>query len=61
MKKRYYPTDVEYNRQTQTLTWVYAGKEYACTGDFFVDKRGYLYHYFFTPYGREKRIRHKIY
>lgn len=54
-------TDVEYNHQTDTLTWCYNGKEYNCTGEFFIDRKGYLHHTFITPTKQvEKEIKIKV-
>lgn len=56
MKKVYKVTDIELlkgNHQGDTLTWVYAGKQYSCTGEFYIDEKGYLHHSFITPRGRE--------
>lgn len=61
-KKRYYVTDVELTKGGyghDTLTWVYGGKNYDCTGEFYVDKQGYLHHTFVTPTGKEKEIKVK--
>lgn len=63
MKKKYYITDIELQKgnynQGDTLTWVYGGTEYSCTGDFCVDKKGYLHHTFTTPRGKEIEIKIK--
>lgn len=63
MKKKniYRVTDVEYNHQTQYLSWEYAGREYWCQGEFYIDKKGYLHHTFFTPRGKEKEFKIKVY
>lgn len=39
-----------------TLTWSYMGKEYSCTGEFFVDADNKLHHTFVAPSGREIEI-----
>lgn len=62
-KKKYYITNVELQKggphQGDTLCWVYAGEEYSCTGEFYVDNKGYLHHTFTTPRGREIEIKVK--
>ena len=60
MKKIYRITDVNYNHSTETLTWTYAGKEYNCTGEFYIDLGGYLHHTFVTPTGKEKEVKIKV-
>jgi len=42
------------------LTWCYGGKVYSATGDFFIDKKGYLHHSFITPRGKEKEFKVKV-
>ena len=62
MKKTYRVTNVELlktSHQGDTLTWDYAGKLYSCTGEFYVDEKGYLHHLFVTPNGREISIKVK--
>lgn len=64
MKKRYYVTDVQLNKHGyghDTLTWVYAGREYQADGEFYIDNRGYLHHSFFTPRGKELEIKVKYF
>lgn len=39
-----------------TLTWTYKGKEYSCTGEFYVDKDNNLHHTFIAPTGEEIEI-----
>ena len=39
-----------------TLTWTYNGKEYSCTGEFYVDKDNVLHHTFIAPNGKEIEI-----
>ena len=63
MKKKYYVTDVElvkgsYN-QGDYLSWTYGGKRYDCTGEFFIDNKGYLHHSFITPRGKEVEFKVK--
>lgn len=63
MKKRYYVTDVQLEKGSysrgDTLTWVYAGVEYSCTGEFYIDNKGYLHHTFTTPRSAEREIKVK--
>lgn len=63
-RKKYYVTDIELQKggahQGDTLYWVYAGEEYSCTGDFYVDNKGFLHHTFITPGGKERKIKIKI-
>lgn len=63
MKKIYYVTDVEIvkgnSHQSDTITWMYGGVEYSCTGEFFVDNKGYLHHSFITPRGKEVKFKVK--
>lgn len=39
-----------------TLTWSYMGKDYDCTGEFFIDKDNNLHHTFIAPSGKEIEI-----
>lgn len=38
------------------LSWTYNGKDYDCTGDFYVDKENKLHHTFIAPSGKEIEI-----
>lgn len=60
-RKTYKVTDVEYNAKMETLRWIYAGKSYMATGEFYIDRKGYLFHSFFTPRGAEKLIKIKVF
>lgn len=40
---------------TDTLSWSYMGKDYSCTGEFYV-KNSYLFHTFIAPSGKEFEI-----
>lgn len=44
------------NHQGDNLTWSFMGKDYCCTGEFFVDKDNMLHHTFFAPSGKEIEI-----
>ena len=54
------PTDITLNKGNystgDTLTWSYMGKEYSCTGEFYVDTDNKLHHTFVAPSGREIEI-----
>lgn len=39
-----------------TLSWTYNGKDYSCTGEFYVDKDNNLHHTFIAPNGKEIEI-----
>lgn len=39
-----------------TLTWMHLGKQYSCSGEFYVDNDNILHHTFITPSGREIEI-----
>ena len=60
-RKKYYVTDIELHKgsahQSDTLCWKYAGEEYSCTGNFYIDNKGFLQHTFFTPRGKERTIK----
>ena len=53
------PTDITLTKGGyghNTLTWSYMGKEYSCTGEFYVDADNKLHHTFVAPSGREIEI-----
>lgn len=54
------PTDITLDKGNyntgDTLTWSYMGKEYSCTGEFYVDNDNKLHHTFVAPSGREIEI-----
>ena len=39
-----------------TLSWSYNGKDYSCTGEFYIDDNNMLHHTFFAPSGKEIEI-----
>lgn len=39
-----------------TLSWSYNGKDYSCTGEFYVDDDNKLHHSFIAPSGKEIEI-----
>lgn len=51
-------SNVELMKSTNycTLSWVFDGVDYSCTGEFFVDNDGNLHHVFFTPQNEELEI-----
>lgn len=53
------PTDITLTKGGyghDTLTWSYMGKDYDCTGEFYVDADNKLHHTFVAPSGREIEI-----
>lgn len=53
------PTDITLTKGGyghDTLTWSYMGKEYSCTGEFYVDADNKLHHTFIAPSGMEIEI-----
>ena len=47
---------IKTNHCGDTLSWSFMGKNYSCTGEFYVDRDGKLHHTFFAPSGREIEI-----
>ncbi len=41
------------NDNRDTLCWSYMGKDYTCTGEFYVDECNTLHHNFISPLGKE--------
>ena len=41
------------NDNRDTLCWSYMGKDYTCTGEFYVDECNILHHNFISPLGKE--------
>jgi len=53
------PTDITLTKGGyghDTLTWSYMGKDYDCTGEFYVDADNKLHHTFVAPSGKEIEI-----
>ena len=44
------------NHQGDNLTWSFMGKDYSCTGEFYVDDNNMLHHTFIAPSGKEIEI-----
>lgn len=56
---KYVVSDIWVSPKKDCITYWYGGKMYNCTGEFHIDKDGYLHHSHITKRGKE--IEFKVY